>query len=262
MSRDEEDLRSANRRFYQALQSGDESAMRAVWSAEGMVSCVHPGSVLIAGWDDVMESWSILLEDIAQWSIAVEERWMEVRGDLGWVLSVERYEAPEEGEEEEGEGDEDEEDDEVDEEVVARAEPGSAPPEAEEEGAKEAAEGGGAVREPVIPVEDVSEAVAAAMERERAEAEREATEAEAERGLLDEESGGGEGEPESSPDAEVAGEEEEEEEEDEDEGLRLVMTTHVFHREQGEWKLVHRHASPASPSDDAPALARQGGPAN
>src|SRR5205814_619206 len=66
---------------------------------------------------------------------------------------------------------------------------------------------------------------------------------------------------------EAPDEDEDEDEEPVDEaetGIRRVIATHVFFREEGAWKLVQRHASPV-PADDEEAVRwppRTGGPAN
>jgi ketosteroid isomerase-like protein len=94
MSNDREALRAANRRFYNAMEQADADAMRGIWSTEEPVSCVHPNCQAIGGWDDVMESWRILFEEIAPWNISITEHWMEVRDGLGLVMCVERYQLP------------------------------------------------------------------------------------------------------------------------------------------------------------------------
>jgi ketosteroid isomerase-like protein len=167
-------IRAANRRFYEALESADADAMRAVWSTEGLVTLVHPGCTAMLGWDDVIESWRIIFEDIAPWRTSFEEQALRVNGDFAWILGIERYQLSD-GEEE---------------------------GEAGEDGHVEA----------------------------------------------------GEGEADESWEGEGEGEEDEDvvdDEASEDDGRRTVAATHVFHRDDSGWKLVHRHASAFEESSES-----------
>jgi ketosteroid isomerase-like protein len=44
--------------FYDALQRADLDAMMEVWSADEEVSCIHPGGVRLAGYEQVRENWA------------------------------------------------------------------------------------------------------------------------------------------------------------------------------------------------------------
>ena len=170
MTPDEEALRAVNQSFYGAIEEADIVAMRRVWSPEQVITCVHPRCEIITGWDDVIESWRILLEEIVPWHISVEEQRLTVRGDLGCIICLERYEI--------GEGD----DDAVELEPVRLEDEGAAP-----------------AGEPAAP-------------------------------------------PSTGDD-------------DDDAVTRLVVATHVFFREEGEWRLAHRHAS--AYTEDEPASDEQ-----
>ena len=58
---DEEAVLRTNRKFYAAFAAGDVMAMDALWSADAMIACIHPGWSPLLGRDDVMASWQALL---------------------------------------------------------------------------------------------------------------------------------------------------------------------------------------------------------
>jgi hypothetical protein len=51
----------ANEAFYRAFNLKDPGLMEDVWSASAAVTCVHPGWNLLAGREDVLESWRNIL---------------------------------------------------------------------------------------------------------------------------------------------------------------------------------------------------------
>lgn len=197
MPTDEDALRTVNRSFYGAIESADVAAMRRLWSPEQVITCVHPRCQLIAGWDEVIESWRIIFDEIAPWQISVEEQRLSVQGDLGCVICLERYELGPEDDDEDGEGEDGEEhDDDAEAEVLAAAE----------------------------------HPAAAELSATEADPEEDAT---AEASLQDEDDA-------------------EDEDEPEDDGIRLVVATHIFVREDGQWRLAHRHASPYTEEGSRP----------
>ncbi|MEO1542702.1 MAG: nuclear transport factor 2 family protein [Pseudomonadota bacterium] len=54
---DENNVITANERFYEAFRSGDFAAMETVWSARDDVCVYHPNWPGILGREDVMASW-------------------------------------------------------------------------------------------------------------------------------------------------------------------------------------------------------------
>ncbi len=44
--------------FYEAIERVDLEAMMEVWSDDDEVSCIHPGSERVSGYEQVRESWS------------------------------------------------------------------------------------------------------------------------------------------------------------------------------------------------------------
>jgi ketosteroid isomerase-like protein len=54
------DLRSANRAFYDALDRLDPDAMSAAWMHTEDVVCIHPGWDVTRGWPAVRATWSAI----------------------------------------------------------------------------------------------------------------------------------------------------------------------------------------------------------
>ena len=86
---DEEEVRQANRRFYRAFERLELARMDEAWCHDGLVTCVHPGWPLAAGWEEVRNGWRTIFEhtDAIQFSITDER--VDVRGELAWVVCVE-----------------------------------------------------------------------------------------------------------------------------------------------------------------------------
>jgi ketosteroid isomerase-like protein len=87
---DEAAVRAANQRFYRAFESLALPEMEAAWAHEGQVTCVHPGWPLAEGWTAVRESWDAIFRNTPQIRFDVSGERIEVRGDLAWVVCVER----------------------------------------------------------------------------------------------------------------------------------------------------------------------------
>lgn len=57
MAGDDEAALAANRAFYKAFAAADIKAMDALWARRADVACIHPGWGLLAGRDEVIDSW-------------------------------------------------------------------------------------------------------------------------------------------------------------------------------------------------------------
>src|SRR4051812_3013597 len=85
-----EAVRAANQAFYRAFESLALEWMDAVWSHAGQVTCVHPGWALADGWPAVRDSWATIFGNTADIRFTVEDEHIDVRGDLAWVVCLER----------------------------------------------------------------------------------------------------------------------------------------------------------------------------
>jgi len=51
----------ANAAFYDAFRSGDIEVMKSMWARDAPhAQCAHPGSAVVSGYDDVVESWAVV----------------------------------------------------------------------------------------------------------------------------------------------------------------------------------------------------------
>jgi ketosteroid isomerase-like protein len=80
----------ANQAFYRAFESLDLEEMDEVWAHDGQVTCVHPGWTLAEGWTEVRQSWETIFRNTPEIDFDVTEERIDVRGDLAWVVCVER----------------------------------------------------------------------------------------------------------------------------------------------------------------------------
>ncbi len=85
----EQDVREANRRFYQAFAALDLERMDEVWAHEDWVECVHPGWDLLLGWDEVRESWARIFTSTRRVKVDLSSVWVHVEGKVGWVACTE-----------------------------------------------------------------------------------------------------------------------------------------------------------------------------
>jgi ketosteroid isomerase-like protein len=90
MNREVEAVRMANRAFYRAFESLELAEMDEVWAQAGQVTCAHPGWTLADGWPSVRESWATIFRNTAEIRFQVSDEKIDVRGDLAWVVCVER----------------------------------------------------------------------------------------------------------------------------------------------------------------------------
>jgi ketosteroid isomerase-like protein len=90
LSADEELVRTANQRFYRAFESLELSRMEEAWWHEGLVTCIHPGWPLAAGWGEVRDSYRTIFANTEHIRFDVSDERIDVRGELAWVTCVER----------------------------------------------------------------------------------------------------------------------------------------------------------------------------
>ena len=83
-------VRAANLAFYRAFEALDVAAMERLWAHDDSVSCLHPGWPLCAGWSEVHASWATIFANTGSMRFEVTDERIDVRGDLGWVVCVER----------------------------------------------------------------------------------------------------------------------------------------------------------------------------
>ncbi len=78
-----------NERFYEALETHGMAEIEALWSHASYVRCIHPGGVVMEGWETVRESWRAIMDGGWQLSIAPRNVSVELFGTLAVVVLTE-----------------------------------------------------------------------------------------------------------------------------------------------------------------------------
>ena len=82
-------LMFANDTFYVAFSSGDYKTMESVWAQSDQLTCTHPGWDTLIGREEVMDSWSSIMENVESVEISCSHANGYVLGDVGYVLCYE-----------------------------------------------------------------------------------------------------------------------------------------------------------------------------
>ena len=84
------EIRSVNQKFYEALTTADLSLMDELWIQSEDVQCVHPGWPLLLGWGKVRESWKNIFESGGLTDIQVSNIFIDVSEDTAWLNCTEK----------------------------------------------------------------------------------------------------------------------------------------------------------------------------
>jgi len=90
---DEAGVLAASTQFYAALNamlSGDASGMADIWSQTATVTTMHPIGGRQVGWADVKASWDAVAKIAGGGEVVVEERIIQVAGDMAYELGIEQ----------------------------------------------------------------------------------------------------------------------------------------------------------------------------
>lgn len=85
MLADVDEVLAANQAFYDAHESSDLVAMRAVWEHSERVVCTHPGWPILRGWEAVETSWRRIFEGPGRNQFILTNDVVVVIGDVAWV---------------------------------------------------------------------------------------------------------------------------------------------------------------------------------
>jgi ketosteroid isomerase-like protein len=85
---DREEVLKVNQRFYEALGRRDLELMDAVWVKDSRVGCVHPGWIMLQGWEAIRQSWENVFDPRDQLNVRLSNVNVEVRGDVAWVTCI------------------------------------------------------------------------------------------------------------------------------------------------------------------------------
>jgi ketosteroid isomerase-like protein len=90
MSEEQALVAEANAAFYRAFETLDAARMEEVWLHSDEVKCIHPGSELLSGWDDVMNSWRLIMSNTGRIRFELQDVAVVVNGGIGWVECLEQ----------------------------------------------------------------------------------------------------------------------------------------------------------------------------
>jgi len=91
------EVRSANERFYAAIEAGDLDAMRALWVDDETSLCVHPGAVPVRGPGPIGRSWALLMAGTAYLQFVLTDVEVSLREEVATVTCTENVITAEEG---------------------------------------------------------------------------------------------------------------------------------------------------------------------
>lgn len=82
---DVEAVRAANQEFYDAFEAKSLDRMAAVWEQSARAQCTHPGWTILRGWDEVLASWSALIDGPQRLQFVLTNELVTVVGDAAWI---------------------------------------------------------------------------------------------------------------------------------------------------------------------------------
>ncbi len=82
-------VEAVNRQFYEAFESLDAAALADCWASTDDVACVHPGGPWVTGWEDVRDSWEVILANTGYIEVAIEVVDVVINDPVAWVSCVE-----------------------------------------------------------------------------------------------------------------------------------------------------------------------------
>ncbi|MGE5443845.1 MAG: YybH family protein [Ignavibacteriales bacterium] len=85
---DYEEVIKVNERFYKALGTRDLELMETVWIKDSRAGCVHPGWVMLQGWQAIRQSWENVFDPRDQVDIKLSGISVEVKGDVAWLTCI------------------------------------------------------------------------------------------------------------------------------------------------------------------------------
>ena len=77
-----------NTRFYQALGTRDLDLMSTVFVHDERAGCMHPGWVMLNGWEAIRQSWENVFDPRDQLEIKLHNLSVEIHGDTAWVTCI------------------------------------------------------------------------------------------------------------------------------------------------------------------------------
>jgi ketosteroid isomerase-like protein len=90
MSRDtdKDNVLEVNARFYEALGNRDLDLMSTVFIRDNRVGCMHPGWIMLRGWEAIRQSWENVFDPEDKLDIKLHNVTVDIKGDAACVTCV------------------------------------------------------------------------------------------------------------------------------------------------------------------------------
>ncbi len=85
---DKEQILDVNTRFYQALGTRDLKLMGKVFVHDDRAGCMHPGWIMLKGWEAIRQSWENVFDPEDQLEIKLHNLSLEIEGKSAWVTCI------------------------------------------------------------------------------------------------------------------------------------------------------------------------------
>jgi ketosteroid isomerase-like protein len=87
---DYEEVLKVNETFYKALGTRNLELMDQVWVKDSRAGCVHPGWIMISGWQAIRQSWENVFDPNDQVDIRLSSITVEIKGEVAWVTCIQQ----------------------------------------------------------------------------------------------------------------------------------------------------------------------------
>ena len=87
---DYEEVLKVNETFYKALGTRNLELMDQVWVKDSRAGCVHPGWIMINGWQAIRQSWENVFDPNDQVDIRLSSITVEIKGEVAWVTCIQQ----------------------------------------------------------------------------------------------------------------------------------------------------------------------------
>jgi uncharacterized protein (TIGR02246 family) len=77
-----------NKRFYEALGTRDLDLMKTVFVRDGRAGCMHPGWMMLRGWEAIMQSWENIFDPDDRLRIRLHNITVDIVGDAASVTCI------------------------------------------------------------------------------------------------------------------------------------------------------------------------------
>ncbi|MGH7908907.1 MAG: YybH family protein [Thermodesulfobacteriota bacterium] len=87
---DYEEVLKVNEMFYKALGTRNLELMDQVWVKDSRAGCVHPGWIMLSGWQAIRQSWENAFDPNDQVDIRLYNMTVEIKGDIAWLTCMQQ----------------------------------------------------------------------------------------------------------------------------------------------------------------------------